>query len=556
MSLFQQPIRWCGKANKGEMRTILKYEGVQDGVSHNLKNEFEEVPSTSCVPEIAGMEEQEDLLDTESAQSNDKDGEEDEVEKDADEGIPQGSSAVELYLREIGSVPLLTREGEVEVAKQIEEGEIQVYESVLSSTVALQYALELGDKVANDELNVCHILLETVESDDSSSPAAARDSEILHRKCFLGKIAKLRRLNRDIGAVQQKLRKRKLSLRRRATLEKELSSKRGRATQWLAALGLSKIEIQRIAERLKHSHFRLTELERKIRGCRKTEIRKGILSSIGSIENEMEVSKEALGVRVGSILEGERKADVARKMLTQANLRLVVSIAKRYSNSGLQFLDLVQEGNIGLMRAVEKFDYRLGYRFSTYANWWIRQAIRRDIFNSGRTIRTPVHIIEERTKLIRTFRDLIDRLGREPLPEEIAKEMGLPLKEIRRVMKLEAEPVSLDAPSGENGEGLLSDFVEDKQVLKPLERAMEANLCVKIKKALATLPPRQEVVLRLRFGIGMPHDHTLKELAERFSLTRERIRQIEEKALRKLRFPVGSLKRAEKLGEAPRTRTL
>ncbi|MCH6545427.1 MAG: sigma-70 family RNA polymerase sigma factor [Deltaproteobacteria bacterium] len=496
-------------------------------------------------------------MDTESAQSNDKgEGEKDELEKEAEKGIPAGSSAVELYLREIGSVPLLTREGEVEVAKQIEEGEIQVYESVLSSTVALQYTLELGDKVANDELNVCHILLETAESDDSSSPAAARDSELLHRRRFLGKIAKLRRLNRDIGAAQQELRKRRLSLRRRAKLDNELSRKRGRATQWLVALGLSKIEIQRIAERLKDSHSRLTELERKVRGCRKTKIRKGILSSIGAIENEMGTSREELGVRVNSILEGERKADVAKKLMTQANLRLVVSIAKRYSNSGLQFLDLVQEGNIGLMRAVEKFDYRLGYRFSTYANWWIRQAIRRDIFNSGRTIRTPVHIIEERTKLIRTFRDLLDRLGREPLPEEIAKEMGLPLKEIRRVMKLEAEPVSLDAPSSENGEGLLSDFVEDKQVLKPLERAIEANLCVKIKMALATLPPRQEVVLRLRFGIGMPHDHTLKELAERFSLTRERIRQIEEKALRKLRFPIGSLKRAEKLGEAPRTRTL
>ncbi len=539
------------------MGITIKNKGGQDGVSYGSGSGIEEVPSSLCAPDLAVMEDQEDLLDVGPAQSNGKgESEEDELEKDPDEGIPPGSSTVELYLREIGSVPLLTREGEVAVAKQIEEGEIQIHTAVLSSMVALQCALELGDKITNDELNVCHVLMETADSDDSTSAAYSGDHEISHRKRFLATIAKLRRLNRDIAAAQRESRRGRISVRRRVQFEKELTRKRARATQWIAALGLSKIEIQRIAERLKDYHYRLTEQEKKTQDCKKTSSRNEILSTIGAIEDQLKSSREELEVRVSTILEGERKADAAKKRLTQANLRLVVSIAKRYANSGLQFLDLVQEGNIGLMRAVEKFDYRLGYRFSTYANWWIRQAIRRDIFNSGRTIRIPVHVIEERTKLIRTFRSLIERLGREPSPEEIANEMGLSLKEVRRVMKLEAEPVSLDAPSGENGEGLLSDFVEDKHALKPLERAMEANLGVKIKQALATLPPRQEVVLRLRFGIGMARDHTLKELAERFSLTRERIRQIEEKALRKLRFPISSLKRVGRFGGAPRTRTL
>jgi len=402
---------------------------------------------------------------------------------------------------------------------------------VLSSPLAPMYALDIGDKVKRNELGLGGVLMG--EEGDEEIPNEEKD-----REQFLKAIGKLRRSAGVFEQIQRELGKKSLSKKRRALKEKSLERKKQDITNTLKELRLSKSRITDIAEKLKDTFALLTELKEKAKKTRSRKEIQSIHTKVQFIESEMKLPSEQMKLQVRSLLEAETKTSSARKGLVEANLRLVVSLAKRYGNRGLQFLDLIQEGNVGLMRAAEKFNYRLGFRFSTYAGWWIRQAITRGIIDSAPTIRIPVHMIESRNKLVRAHRSLYQKLGRDPLPEEIAIEMDCTKEEISKLTRIAREPVSLETPIGDEGETRLGDFIEDKVIPKPMETTMKANLFLQVQKALATLTPREETVVRFRFGIGQARDYTLEELGEKFSITRERIRQIEQKALRKLRFPV------------------
>ena len=477
------------------------------------------------------------------------------------------SDPVRLYLKEMGNFQLLSREQEVEIAKRIEEGEKEVEAEVLRSPVMLDHVIALCARVEAGEASLREVFEESEESEPDEERGSEADEK--QRKRLLSAAQKLADLRHRINAGEERLRARPAP-RRKTALQTQLARLRGQAKSLLAALQLSRrvyeavitelrhlLNEHRAAQALIHRYETATARSRTqlLREAAGAEDRRHILKVNGTRENLLDIAArireaqrtmrsverkamadgEQLANSLAVIGAGLGKSRRAKKELTEANLRLVVSLAKRYTNRGLGFLDLIQEGNIGLMRAVDKFEYQRGYKFSTYATWWIRQSMSRAIADQGRTIRIPVHMVETINKLLRVTRLLVQRLGHEPSPEEIAEQMEMPLDKVQKVLKIVKEPISLETPIGDEEESSLGDFVEDELAPSPLEAAIQGNLGEQTRKVLATLTPREEQILRMRFGIGQKSDFTLEEVGKQFAVTRERIRQIEAKALRKLR---------------------
>ena len=437
-------------------------------------------------------------------------------------------SSIQQYLHEIGSVPLLNRERETQLAMQMERGKNQILQALWSIPTVLHHVLDLGNAIASGDLDLRTVI-------DKADTDADDGEEILDPKPFLKLIGKLRKLHETAEQYRRELKRSRLSKQRQALLTQKQSRLTEKICALMKDLRLSSSRVEEMVQQLKRSAERLAALDRQA-GSSPRANRHAILAEIRIIEEKIGLPAAEIKTQVGFIQEGEALVNIAKKEFTEANLRLVVSIAKKYINRGLGFLDLIQEGNLGLMRAVEKFDYRLGFRFSTYASWWIRQGITRGLIDTGRTIRIPVHRVELRNKIIQTAQRLQRKLDREPRPDELAKAMRMSVSELLRVIQVQGEPASLQTPVWEDGDEL-GDFVEDRINRRPEEEAMEGSLRRDVKKALAILTPRQEKVLRMRFGIEEKRDYTLEELGEMFTVTRERIRQIEQKSLQILRNP-------------------